>query len=122
MYDHVEKRMDELGPILGITKWDQASVCWSGTHYGEDDQREGDMHDHYDPGGRVEDLTDRFRTDLFVTTEPETSAYVYFESSKLAKLTPTQVAEHIVKKAVETGLVASWNGSTKSAIMVSLAA
>ena len=121
VYDHVEERMDELGPILGITKWDQASVCWSGTHYGEDDSREGDMHDHYDPDGRVEDLTDRFRTDLFVTLKPETSVYVYFESNKRAKLTPTQVAQHIVKKAFDAGLVASWNGSPKSAIRVSLA-
>lgn len=120
VYDHLEKRMSELGPILGITKLEQAAICWNGIYSGEDEILEDDLIEKYDPDFRVEDMTDRLRPDLITPSKPETSTYIYFESAKRAEITATHIAEHVVKLADDAGLLASWDGNPKSAIWVSM--
>ncbi len=119
VFEHLEKQMAELGPVLGITSPKQAPVCWSNTYSEEEDAlRDDALYELYDPDHNVEDMPDRTREDVMMPLEPERSASIYIEAGPSATLTEEAVAERIIRLAPAAQLKTSWTGNTNDAIVV----
>ena len=117
---HIERNLPELGPTLGISSAEQASICWSCTYSEEEDAlRDDRLFDLYDPDRQVEDLPDRTRPDMILTNEePVTQVVIFIKRGPSATLTEEEIVEHIIRLAPVAKLKTSRTGDKDHSLLV----